>query len=187
MASSSTRRVSDGTPVAWADAVSAWAAAARPVLEGIAQTYSAYVTYSELAEAVQEASGIRTGVPFRHWVGQVLGSVARSPLKPGEPMLTSLVVHADGTVGAGYGIPVAERDDITPVDLDMHAAAERLACYRYFGAEMPADGGRPMLTRQLAIRRRRSRQAAAAQRREVCPICFVQLPLSGRCDTCGAE
>ena len=153
------------------------------MLERVASTYGAYITYADLAEAVQESSGIRTGSAFRNWIGKVLGSVARHPDRPDEPMLTSLVVHADGTIGPGYVEPVAERDGVVPEDLDLHAAAERLACYRYFGAEIPPDGGRPLLTRQLA-ERRRARSSTKALKRAVCPTCFIQLPASGLCDGC---
>ena len=56
------------------------------MLERVASTYGAYITYADLAEAVQEASGIRTGSAFRNWIGKVLGSVARHPDRPDEPM-----------------------------------------------------------------------------------------------------
>ena len=144
----------------------------------------ASITYADLAKAaVQEASGIRTGSAFRNWIGRVLGSVARHPDRPDEPMLTSLVVHADGTIGPGYAEPVAERDGAVPEDLELHAAAERHACYRYFGAEMPPDGGRPMLTRQVA-ERHRARASTRTTPRPICPTCFIQLPASGLCDRC---
>lgn len=185
MASDTTRRVSDGSLVGWSNALDAWAAAARPVLERAAMTYGAYLTYQQLAEAVQKEAGINTGVPFRHWIGTVLGVVARGRRAPDEPMLTALVVHADGTIGPGYAIPVEERDGMAPADLEMHAAAERLACHRYFGAELPPDGGSPIFTAQVATKRewtRRTKKPAA--RREVCPTCFLQVPLSGVCDNC---
>ncbi|MDT7581013.1 MAG: hypothetical protein QOK35_2277, partial [Pseudonocardiales bacterium] len=55
-----TVREVDGEPVLFADALAAWTAAARDVLIRTAATYNGYVTFAELAEAVQEASGIRT-------------------------------------------------------------------------------------------------------------------------------
>jgi len=95
-----TRREDDGTEVPWPEAVAAWAAAARPVLERAATQYNAFLTYQQLAEAVQDDTGITTGVPFRHWIGGVLGTVAAME-QPDEPILTSLVVRADGSVGDG--------------------------------------------------------------------------------------
>lgn len=185
MASNTTRRVSDGSLVDWPDALDAWAAAARPVLERAATVYGSYLTYQQLAEAVQEEAGIETGVPFRHWVGTVLGAVARDPRSPDEPMLTALVVHADGTIGPGYAVPVEERDGMVPADLELHAAAERLACHRYFGADLPADGGKPIFTAQVSAKRERGRRAKKpAAKRAVCPTCFLEMPVSGVCDTC---
>ena len=184
MASGTTRRIADGSPVEWSDAIAAWAAAGGPVLEAVARNYGAYVTYQEMAEAVQHATGIHTGVPFRHWIGRVLGALASARHPTDEPLLTSLVVRADGTVGDGYAIPVAEREGTTPTDLDWHAAGERLNCYRYFGAQLPAGGGVPTLTRPVAARRARSRRSAPTQPRGLCPICSIELPSSGRCDTC---
>jgi hypothetical protein len=109
MASGTTRRVSDGSLVDFKAAQRAWATSARPVLERVARTYNEYIVYQDLAEAVQEESGITIGVPFRHWIGSVLGAVARDQRAPDEPMLTCLCVHADGTVGSGYGEAVFER------------------------------------------------------------------------------
>lgn len=185
MASGTTCRISDGAPVDWHEAVAAWADAGRPVLEGVAGTYGAYLTYQGLAEKVQVKAGIQTGVPFRHWIGQVLGAIASQPRPEDEPLLTSLVVRADGTIGDGYAIPVKERDGSIEGDLDMHAAAERQRCYAHFGAEMPPGGGRPELTRQVAERRRRASRSSAPPRRPVCPTCFLELPATGQCDGCG--
>lgn len=176
-------RKADGTEVPWADALASWAAAARPVLERAAGRYNAFLTYQQLAEAVQEDTGITTGVPFRRWIGGVLGAVAAAE-KPGEPILTSLVVRADGSVGDGYATPVEARDGAVPADLDMHAANERLACYRHFGADLPEDGGKPRLTPKVA-QRRSARSAAAGRPAAVCPTCRLTLPASGECDFCG--
>jgi len=122
------------------------------VLERVAQTYGSYVTYQEMAELVQEDSGIITAVPFRHWIGAVLGEVCRLE-RPDEPLLTSLVVRADGTIGDGYIIPIRQRGEADPVDLELHAATERLRRYRRYGAELPPDGGRPVFTKAVAAKR----------------------------------
>ena len=179
-------RVSDGAVVDFKAAQRAWANAARPVLERVARTYNQYIVYQDLAEAVQEESGITTGVPFRHWIGSVLFAVARQRRAKDEPMLTSLCVHADGTVGSGYGEAVLEREGMVPADLDLHAASERLACYRYFGAALPADGGTPTLTRQLRAKRSSTRVKSVerAPRRQ-CPNCFIEVSASGVCGICG--
>lgn len=181
MTTPGTWRVSTGEAVNWPEAVAAWVQAALPVLVRTAGSYGAYIKYAELAEQVQVDAGIRTKVLLPNWIGEVLGAAANAQAE-GEPMLTALVVHSDGTIGDGYGIPVGERDGVVPDDLDMHAATERLACYRYFGAEIPADGGIPTLTTEVAARRKRAKPAPA---RAVCPGCNLRLPASGCCDNCG--
>ncbi len=178
MASGTTRRAADGAPVEWHDAIAQWASAGRPVLEHVARTYGAHVTYQEMSELVQEATGITTGVPFRHWIGSVLGELARRE-RPGEPLLTSLVVRANGTIGDGYIVPIRERGEPDPADLELHAATERLRCYRHFGADMPSDGGRPAFTKSVAAKRAYARPTRP---RLVCPTCNLQLPVSGHCD-----
>ncbi len=178
-----TRREDDGTEVPWPEAVAAWAAAARPVLERAATQYNAFLTYQQLAEAVQDDTGITTGVPFRHWIGGVLGTVAAME-QPDEPILTSLVVRADGSVGDGYAVPIAARGGELPDDLDQHAAEERLACYRFFGADLPEGGGEPRLTPMVA-QRRAARRPVVAARPPVCVTCRLTLPSTGECDFCG--
>jgi len=180
-----TYRTSDHAPVSISSATTAWAEQARARLVETARVYHAVITYKELAEEVQERSGIRTRMLMMNWIGGVLGKVADECQRRGEPILTSLCVHQEGTVGDGYAIAVRSVYGITPDDLDEHAARERLACYRYFGAPMPADGGRSALTPQVRARR----EAAAAQRPErrggICPTCFTELPVSGVCSFCG--
>jgi hypothetical protein len=51
-------------------------------------------------------------------------------------------------------------------------------------ADLPADGGRPALTPQVAERRERQRRQEVSAPR-LCPACLIELPLSGLCDTCG--
>jgi len=181
VASGTTRR-RDGSPVDFKQACSAWARAARPILEQTARSYRTVINYQQLAEAVQEVTGITTGVPFRHWIGGVLEALAAAE-RPGEPILTSLVVHGDGTIGAGYARPVEAREGKAPADLEGHAARERLQCYIHFGATLPPGGGRPYFTPTVASRRART-SPAKAKERKACPTCFVTLPLSGACSEC---
>jgi len=186
MESGSTRRVADDSPVDWQEAVLKWAEAGRPVLERVARTWGAYVTYGEIAELVQLDSGIKTAVPFRHWIGRVLGTLARQE-QSGEPLLTSLVVRANGTIGDGYIVPIRERGEPDPTDLELHAARERVRCYRYFGATIPRNAAEEVFTKSVAARRARANSSSrrnAQPARAVCATCFVQLPLSGDCGNC---
>lgn len=180
-----TWRDSDGARVHFADARRIWADEAREVLLEVAGRYHAYITYAELGRAVQDRAGVRTRSLLTNWIGDVLGQVAQDCGRRGEPILTALCARQDETVGVGYAEAVRGVYGFTPDDPDQHAAEERLACYRAFGAEMPPDGGRPALTARVgraraeAVRARQVERPAAS-----CPTCFMQLPASGRCDTC---
>jgi hypothetical protein len=175
----------DESPVAFADAQALWADAARDRLIAVAGVYHAITTYKELSKQVQDDSGVRTTQLMHYWIGDVLGLVALDCARREEPLLSSLCVNAEGSVGPGYAPSVASLRGAEPKDAEDHAALERLACYKHFGATIPAGGGRPALT--PAVQRRKDR--AAAQRPErrgaVCPTCFVELPVTGRCMLCG--
>jgi hypothetical protein len=181
---------SDGTAVTPTEAYRAWAEEAYGILAGVARAYHAGITYGELAEEVQKASGVQTSVPMRRWIGKVLFLVVHRAYERGNPPLTSLVVHStDGKVGDGYkavletaGHPSVEDD----LEREHHAAAARLDCYRYFGATLPRAGGVPALAPRLqdAIARR---HPPASEPPPSCPTCHVQLPATGTCDSCGYQ
>ncbi|MFI9366221.1 hypothetical protein ACIG5E_34985 [Kitasatospora sp. NPDC053057] len=195
-------RDSDGSAVAVSQAHIVWTRAAYPALVDVARRYHAVITYAELAEAVQQASGVRTSINQRHWIGKVLALVVREAHRRGDPPLTALVVHAtDGMVGAGYQdvLAVAGQPPIVDeMDREQHAAAARLACYRHFGADLPADGGIPALAPRLksAVTRKAARPtttatataaaAPAPRPPAICPTCFLELPATRVCDSCGA-
>lgn len=181
-----TFRVSNGAAVPMSEAKAAWASIARGALVRVAGTYHGLISYGELAEEVQGESGIRTRMLIHYWIGDVLGMVARDCHGRGEPLLSALCVHADGTIGEGYGWAIDQTyGGSRPDDLDLHAAEERLRCYRYFGAPIPSDGGRPALTPQVASRRlSTARRAKQGLPRPLCPSCHLVLPLTGQCDTC---
>lgn len=182
-----TYRVADGSYVDYSAAIAAWTAAALPVLERVAGTYQATISYQQLADEVQGATGIHTRVLPMNWLGQVLAGASRESHRRGQPMLSALCVHSDGTVGDGYGQAISENYGCEPPrDLDMHAARERFRCYQLCGAVLPAGGGEPALTAQVA-----SRRAWAAERRRAdvssqryCPGCYLTLPISGNCEYC---
>jgi hypothetical protein len=174
-----------GDPVEMQDAKVAWNPIARESLLRTAGTYNAYITYSDLAEELQSKSGIRTKQLIHYWIGKVLGMVACDCYQLNEPLLSSLCVQQNGSVGAGYGLVLdATYGGARPADLDLAAADERLKCYAYFGAQLPADGGRPTLTPRLAVKRNRLAtvvRATLKDEREICPRCHVLLPSSGYC------
>jgi len=181
-----TYRSEDLSPVDLAEAQAAWIPLAREVLIRVAGEYQAVVTYGELAEELQERSGIRTRQLLRNWLGSVLGEVSRDCHSRSEPMLSSLCVQKDGTIGAGYANDVAAIFGGTaPEDIELAAAEERLSCYQHFGATLPADGGSPTFTPTVAKRRMTAKRRAREDRvRPTCPTCGIATPASGICDYC---
>jgi len=164
----------------------AWAIEARAALIHTAKRYRAVLTYKELAQIVQSHTGIRTKQLMNHWIGDVLRLVTEECGRRDEPLLSSLCVNTAGSVGEGYSLAVKGVRGESPGDPDTHAANERLACYRFFGADLPADGGRPALTAKLAGSRARQRKARLeAQPVDMCPTCNMALPATGVCDDCG--
>jgi hypothetical protein len=179
-------RESDGSHVAVDDAKAAWIPVARQTLEKVARVYPSVIDHGALAEEVQSTSGIRTSQVLRHWIGDVLGAVTLDCAKNGEPLLSALCIRQDGSIGDSYGVALVEAyGGLAPDDLEMAAAEERLRCYQYFGAPMPADGGRPLLTPTVAARRRvASRRAREDRVRPSCPSCHIRLSASGECEYC---
>ena len=176
----------DGVAVERDVAMIAWVKAARPVLEDVARKYNATITYGVLASKVQEEAGIFTTQLVHYWAGPV----ALGCYQADEPLLSSLVVNAQGLVGDGYKAAVVSTyGEPAPEDLQMHSAEERLKCYRHFGAEnLPAGGGRPTLPPQVA--RQRLKAAATARSlvpKPICPKHHLELPLTGQCDLCAEE
>ena len=166
--------------------------------------YRATVTYLKLSTAVQQATGITTTQVVGHWISDVLGRVTDDCQSRGEPLLSSLCVSAQGSVGQGYADAVERARGTRPGDPDDHAAHERLDCYRHWHATgLPSDGGTPLRTAHFAVAKK-PRAASAAPRATtprkttkapakpkvepkpvaLCPTCYTQLPASGVCDYC---
>lgn len=164
----------------------AWAEAARPILIKTAQRYRAMVSYKDLAAQMQEATGVTTRQPMQHWMADVLHRVATECARRDEPNLASLVVNAQGSIGAAYASTVMDTRGEEIGDSDDHAARERLACHTYFEApDLPADGGVPTLTEKVSAARTRARKASAAARPvDTCPTCNMALPATKVCDNC---
>ena len=167
-------------------AQAAWVEAAREALVDTAKSYQALVTTKELGALVLSRTRIRTSQQTHHWVADILRLVARDCAGRDEPILSSLTVNANGTVGSWYAETIRELRGEAPVDADQHAAHERLTCYLHFGANVPSDGGEAQLTPQLRARRERATSAARAAVRpaSLCPIHHVELPATGICEDC---
>lgn len=187
-----------------------WSRAAVALLTETATAYNRVLTTSEFADEVQRRAGAWANVTSRTWVRKVLGVVTLKCTKEGWPYLSSLVVRpSDGKPGPWYFDVLAETGPGNAHDEIQHAAEQRLACYEHFGAEIP-EGADPTLDplrlrRQVrhlepkGARRRpqstpapaRTRATPARQtptreerRGEVCPTCFMEMPVSGVCSNC---
>lgn len=172
------------------EAEEVWTAETQRILVRVAGNYQALIGHGELAAEVQETTGVRTRVQPRTWITRVLAQVAVGNHDRSEPALTALVVHkTDGMVGPSYdevlrlaGKPVIE----DPVEREKHAAVARLDCYKWAGAKVPDDGGRPALSPRLdALQTRQRKQRKQNEVPNICPHCFMAIPPTGVCDNCG--
>jgi len=179
-----TYRESDNSGVPFSEALTEWGRTAHDELLRTASRYNSVITYKELAELAQARSGIRTRVLLTNWIGKLLEQVARRAVDAGQPPLTSLCVHQDGTIGDGYAKAAVMFGAGDIKDVELRAADDRLQCYRAYAEDLPSDGGRARLTRQVA--ERRARADSTTQRREPksCPACHIALPASGICGYC---
>ncbi|MGQ0467666.1 MAG: hypothetical protein ACT4QG_20405 [Sporichthyaceae bacterium] len=201
-----TYRVSDGTAVWFNTALDAWIPLAYDELLAVASTYRKVIVHEDLAEHVQELSGIATRVEVGTWIPKLLEGVAILAKAQGDPPLTALCVRANGTVAPGYAkLPKSVPDDAG--DAEANAAKHRWLCYQRYAKDLPEDGGRPgpafakqrvarasssgsVTPRTTTPRAPRSSSAKPAVvapepvRAPICPVHFQVLPPSGRCDLC---
>jgi hypothetical protein len=178
-----TYRVSDGSRVQFAEALATWIPVAYNELIATAHTYRAVITYLELSNRVWELSGIQTRSLLTNWIGTLLEEVALRAKANGEPPLTSLCVHQDGTIGPGYARAPKSAADEPAEDIEIYAAKHRLLCYQKYADDLPSGGGAPALTKAESDRRAR-RAAREPVHLPVCSTCFTELPSSGSCSYC---
>jgi hypothetical protein len=186
-----------GDYVEMSDAYDAWEPFAIALLTDAARHYNSFVTYKQLAEFVQDETGIIHKGLITNWIGELLGRVIAHCVEKDTPHLSSLCVTSEGTVGNGYravlqaeqlregGADDSDEHEGTLDQLDDHAARTRLDCYRHFGAELPPGGGEPTLTPQAKASRDFKRaQAKRDAPPKLCPVHHTQLPKTGICDDC---
>jgi|GEM_PF-5230910 len=147
---------SDGSEIARTDSLALWAPAAYEKLKEVAHRYNRVISYKDLALHVKDASGVETDQLIMNWIGTVLEIAARRAVDAEEPPLTSLCVHADGSIGDGYERAPKLAPESATSDVDDLAAEHRLLCYQRYATDLPEGGGRPTLTPPVAIRRRTS-------------------------------
>ncbi|WP_405488979.1 hypothetical protein [Nocardia sp. NBC_00511] len=173
------------------EAAVAWALAAHEVLAESATGYGYFVTVNELADRVQEMSGIRTDAPTRTWMDAILRKVARRCHNSAEPPLTALCVKQNHKVSESYKYVLELAHLPIPTDLEVHAAYARWQCYAAYGADIPNDGGiPPLIPRNGGVPRVVTASAVAPvkpdpeARKAVCANCFTELPANGVCYYC---
>ncbi len=177
----------DGNYVKMVDALEKWIPVAFDRLVEVAKTYNGFITYKELTNAVQEATGVTHKAVLSNWSGSLLEPIVIRCRRENLPPLTALCVKEDGTVGDGYRAVLREAGLPIPTDLaelDDHAAIARLQCHQFFGAALPPGGGEPTLTPRARAARER-KKVTEPQPPKLCPIHFIQLPATGICDSCG--
>ena len=132
-----------------------WSPIARRALEDVAGVYHRVVNYGELAEELQSASGIRTRQMIHYWIGDVLGEVSRQCHRNGEPLLSALCVHQDGSIGDGYAIALAEASKVPRPTTSRWPRRRNAFAATAISVLSLADGGRPALTPAIATQRTR--------------------------------
>lgn len=169
----------------------AWGPVAYETLRETARSYNTVITHQELADRLQARTGVSGEGRSTQLMGKLLELVAFEAHRSGNPPLTALCVRADGTIGENYQRVVTMTTGGAVDDLDQRAALDRFACYREYAADLPADGGTPTLTPQVALRRERRKISTSRRNRDVpqresslCPTCFTMLALTGQCDNC---
>jgi hypothetical protein len=183
-------RIGDGQPVAYETAKHLWAKSAREILIERAREYGGDITDQELAAEVQRRTAVKSRMKLSTWTDEVLEEVIAADHARGEPTLAALCVREDGRAVDGYRLLVARVTGAPVADAERHAAEQRFACYQRFGATLPADGGRPSPSRRVHARASGpARREPAVRKVErpvvVCPQCFMAVPATGICDSCG--
>lgn len=181
----------NGKYVSNSDALTLWEPIAREALIRTAHRYRATISYQELADLVQERSGVSTDQLMTHWIGHLLERIAVAAEAQGEPPLTALCVRQDGSIGEGYGgsrIPGG-------TDLEMLATGDRFRCYQRYATDLPVDGGEPAPPVRVTMRRESRERAAprsaprvattAAPTEVTCPSCWMIVPIAATCRSCG--
>ena len=99
----------DGKFVSMNDALDAWEPFGIALLMETAKKYNGFVTYKQLADAVQGQSGIRHDGLLTNWIGSLLGRVIGHCVREQVPQLSALCVKVlrvvldddDGVIGFG--------------------------------------------------------------------------------------
>lgn len=182
----------DGTPVPFDHAKYAWAQSMYGALIDIARTRDALVTYQDIADIIQSATGITTARPATQWIDVPLTLVAEMCVRNSEPQLTALVVTADtNEVDDSFSVTYSIAGQPVPRNLQRAADAARRACHDHFSRREAVGWDRSKLTGRTGPPRTRTPLPTAdpkprTERRQVtvCPQCHLELLPSMRCAYC---
>lgn len=167
-------------------ALEAWTEACLPILEKVASRYGATITTHDLQAELFSASGYHTRRDGGTWLPGVVDAVLQRTIDEGLPPLASLVVgKGDGIVGPNYRSATLEKGSLTDThEIELLAAADRLACYKKYCDDVPADA-KPELTRTYVMRKKgRMEPSNRAPDSNFCPRCNLMLLPTGQCDNC---
>lgn len=145
------------------DPLDCWVPIARGALWEKARHYNSVAYLRDLAQLVDAGSPVVRPSGYWNWIGDTLLELARECIRRGEPILSALCVNPDGTVAVGY-LDAIRETGWDELDLDSHAAHERLRCYRHYRAVgIPPEGGSPAYPPDLAVRPPASEQPNGRQ------------------------
>ncbi|MFI7742927.1 hypothetical protein [Kocuria rhizosphaericola] len=140
------------TPFPPPEAQRLWTEQAISKLEFVASTYGGYITYGDLRDHLFESTKVRTTNLLPRWIRVTLIKVLEDCDVRNLPAITALVVQREsGMVGRGFSawLQLQNRGPIdNEVELEWIAAKERLASYRLYCSDVPANAV-PMPTPQL--------------------------------------
>ncbi|WP_319450399.1 MULTISPECIES: hypothetical protein [unclassified Mycobacterium] len=170
------------------DATYEWAHAGYDVLVDVARKPNSHITYQEIADALQDTTGIRAGGAT--WIDTTLALVAEMCVRNGEPQLTALVVEADSLeVGDEFAITYSIAGQLLPKNLQRAAAELRAKCYDHFSRREAVGWDRTKLTGRTGTPRTPPVRVLSKPKHEpvaptVCAQCRLVLLPSGRCGYC---
>ncbi|WP_010202154.1 hypothetical protein [Salinibacterium sp. PAMC 21357] len=149
----------DGRSMSNSEAFKVWGPVARQTLIEAASTFGGWITYTELADAIQNRTGVIAKQQLNYWIGGLLEEVSEDAARDGEPRLTSLCLHADESIGDGYPWSRGIADESVREEI---AAQDRLECYRRYASNFPAQGAVPALPSKVAKRLERREKVGGA-------------------------
>jgi len=163
-------RVRDARPMTWGDAMRAWAPIAQRVLYETSVSDRATITLEELAEIVQEESGVRTKEAVSTWITRLTDRVTAA-----DPDIPIPVPPAPTKARATRA---AAPKRAKPATGATPTAAASSATITGSTPAVPATSAAPKAT--AAPKRPRGAEPEVT----ICPTCFMALPASGICDNC---